>query len=110
MGFYSSTLGVILILHSAYSCLHYRTILLSAYNVVDLPSTYSPLSPPKDVVIECFIGFILCLTSQLASITLHPIKVASQGSSHELRAPLHRSRDFDLFFNTRAHDLYSVRQ
>ncbi|KAL7534878.1 hypothetical protein ACHAXR_010104 [Thalassiosira sp. AJA248-18] len=88
-------------LHSAYSCLHYRSLAMAA----DLPDTSSP---PVDVVIEVFLGFILSLVGQLLCGPFHEVRVSNgsllgaiQKSRDGIIAPAYRTRDFDLF-TTRA--------
>ena len=109
-----TTIGVILILHSTYSCLQYRSLALAA----DIPDTSSP---PIDVIIEVLLGFIICLVGQLSCGQFHQVrrgvasgsmllgKIESQNSvSNQLKgeiiAPAYRTRDFDLF-NTRMKSL-----
>ena len=90
--------GVILILHSAYSCLQYRSILSAA--VVDLPASYDPAKPPLDVVIECLIGFVSCLLGKI--LETGPYQAVISGTGDKRRsAPLYETRDFDLY-HTRA--------
>ena len=87
-----TTIGVTLILHSAYSCLHYRSLA----KVADIPDTSSP---PVDVVIEVILAFGLCLLGQLMCGTFHQVKVSSKDGKRkvEIVAPAYRTRDFDLF-------------
>jgi len=83
--------GAFLLLHSAFSCLHYRTLL------EDLEAT---IIPPLDVVAECLGGFFILLLSQLWSAgALVPM---SENSKRALVAPSYQSRDFDIYVN-RAH-------
>ncbi|KAL7460759.1 hypothetical protein ACHAXS_001201 [Conticribra weissflogii] len=86
--------GVLLILHSTYSCLHYRSLAMAA----DLPDTSSP---PLDVVIEVFLGFFFCLVGQLMCGPFHEVRMSGGPSVKrnrvEIVAPAFRSRDFDLF-------------
>ena len=101
-----TTIGVILLLHSTYSCLQYRALAL----VADIPDTSSP---PIDVIIEVLLGFIICLVGQLSCGQFHQVrrgvasgsmllgKIESQNSvSNQLKgeiiAPAYRTRDFDL--------------
>ncbi|KAL3761382.1 hypothetical protein ACHAW5_004995 [Stephanodiscus triporus] len=100
-----TTIGALLILHSTYSCLHYRSLAIAA----DLPDTSSP---PADVVVEVFMGFALCLAGQLMCGPFHMVRVSggpllgairkNRGGRlrREIIAPAYRTRDFDLF-NTR---------
>jgi len=102
-------LGIITLLHSAYSCLHYRSILASS--TIDLLESgytnYNPSKPPQDVVIECVIGFTLCLVGQIICAGEF-LPVVGEGR-REVRAPMHVSRDFDLF-STRAGIIASVKK
>mmetsp|Transcript_14829 Transcript_14829/g.26938 ORF Transcript_14829/g.26938 Transcript_14829/m.26938 type:complete len:116 (-) Transcript_14829:325-672(-) len=91
-----TTIGVLLIFHSTYSCLHYRSLAMAA----DLSTS----SPPADVVIEVFLGFLLCLVGQLLCGPFHQVRVSGgsllgsiQKSRGEIIAPAYRTRDFDLF-------------
>lgn len=86
--------GIIIVLHSAYSCLHYRSILTST--TVDIESI-DPSKPPHDVVIECMLGFILCLLGQISDKGDF-LPVMGEGRK-EVRAPAHVGRDFDIFTN-----------
>lgn len=88
-----TTIGTLLIFHSTYSCLHYRSLATAA----DLPDASSP---PADVVVEAFLGFALCLAGQLLCGPFHRVRAAGSGR-REIVAPPYRTRDFDLF-NTRA--------
>ena len=89
-------LGIIILLHSAYSCLHYRSI-ISTSSLDDFlqEKGYNVSSPPKDVIIEVLIGFICCLFGQLLQVGKFLPVVGSERV--ELRAPVHVTRDFDLF-------------
>eukprot|EP00551_Chaetoceros_affinis_P009857 CAMPEP_0203662058 /NCGR_PEP_ID=MMETSP0090-20130426/162_1 /ASSEMBLY_ACC=CAM_ASM_001088 /TAXON_ID=426623 /ORGANISM="Chaetoceros affinis, Strain CCMP159" /LENGTH=117 /DNA_ID=CAMNT_0050524799 /DNA_START=57 /DNA_END=410 /DNA_ORIENTATION=+ len=89
-------LGIIVLLHSAYSCLHYRSIISSsALEDFLLEKGYNESSPPKDVVIEVILGFLFCLFGQVREAGEF-LPVVGTGRT-ELRAPAHVSRDFDLF-------------
>eukprot|EP00804_Cyclotella_cryptica_P016496 CCRYP_004718-RA/>CCRYP_004718-RA protein AED:0.00 eAED:0.00 QI:106/-1/1/1/-1/1/1/315/116 len=99
-----TSMGTVLILHSTYSCLQYRSLAMAA----DLLDT---TSPPIDVVIEVFLGFLLCLMGQLMCGSFHEVRKSglSLGSGvkrAEIVAPAYRTRDFDLFV-TRAR-MFSV--
>lgn len=91
-------LGVCLIIHSAYSCLHFRSL---------HPSTSSSLlsssssKPPLDVTVEVLLGFVFCMIGQLQSAgEFLDVRVNAKNPKRELRAPSHRTRDFDTY-NTR---------
>ena len=91
-----TSLGVGIVLHSTYSCLHYRSLALAA-DIQDASS------PPVDVVIEVMLGFALCLVGQLMCGPFHQVRITgkTQGRGQEKRreivAPAYRTRDFDRF-------------
>jgi hypothetical protein len=111
--------GTILILHSTYSCLHYRSLAIAANLLPDITS-----SPPIDVILEVWAGFILCLIGQLTYYgPFHQVRRKAIGGSallqedmeilrssngrwinNEIVAPIYRTRDFDLY-NTRVRAL-----
>ena len=99
-----TTIGAILLLHSTYSCLHYRSLAI----IADIPDTSSP---PLDVIIEVILAFVLCLVGQLMCGTFHEVKVSSKGGKRrvEIVAPAYRTRDFDLF-NTKARALADAKR
>ena len=87
ISFVITCIGSVLVLHSAYSCLHFRSL------VED-----ESLVPPIDVLIEVLLGFLLCLIGSLVYIgPLLPIHTKSDTKSVELVAPPYRSRDFDMY-------------
>ena len=98
-------IGSLLMLHGAYSCLHYRGILQD----LDLEDSESYPIPPKDVTIEVSIAFIALLLGELLSAgKLQPVEVISKNpskssSNHEqrkpLQAPTYLNRDFDIYAN-----------
>jgi hypothetical protein len=104
----TTCLGLLLVCHSAYSCLHYRSLEL----VLDRPvgSTISSTgsgrngtsAPPMDVILEVLVGFLLCLCGQLVSIG--PLVEINKSSSttKQIVAPTYKSRVFDVY-NTRRH-------
>ena len=63
-----------------------------------------------DVVIEVFLGFMLCLAGQLLCGSFHEVRKSgsSSGKGGEIVAPAYRTRDFDLF-NTRTRLLANIR-
>ena len=80
-------LGLLLILHAAFSCQQYRTL------VASMPSASIP---PSDVVAEVGLGFVLCFLGQLLSAgsSVQPIV----GPQHKtLVAPPYQTRDFDKY-------------
>mmetsp|Transcript_18886 Transcript_18886/g.42056 ORF Transcript_18886/g.42056 Transcript_18886/m.42056 type:complete len:114 (+) Transcript_18886:90-431(+) len=89
--------GVGVLLHSTYSCLHYRSLALAA-DIQDASS------PPADVVIEAILGFVLCLVGQLKMCgPFHQVRITGktpgreQEKRREIIAPAYRTRDFDRF-------------
>ena len=77
--------GMLLILHAAFSCQQYRSL------VTDLGDAYSV--PPVDVVAEIGLAFLLCLAGQLVGVgSLLPIK-----GGRKLMAPAYVTRDFDKY-------------
>jgi len=69
-------LGGLLLLHAAYSTVHYRT--LSA-----------TVTPPADVIIEVSIGFLLALLGSISSLSLKDVREAGVAAFV--------GRDFDTF-------------
>ena len=114
-----TTIGALLILHSTYSCLHYRSLAIAANLLPDITST-----PPLDVILEVFLGFTLCLIGQLTCYgPFHQVRHKSAGGTallaqdveilrsgngrwvmDEIIAPEYRTRDYD-YFNTRVRAL-----
>ncbi|EEC45654.1 predicted protein [Phaeodactylum tricornutum CCAP 1055/1] len=88
--------GTVLLLHAAYSCLHYRSLLQELEDAVleDADSTHR--LPPVDVWIEAISGFLILLVSELmrAGSGLHPI---SKTGGTRLMAPSYQTRDFDIY-------------
>jgi hypothetical protein len=119
--------GSALILHSAYSLLHYRELLqelqdsavgTSASVSYSSSSTTSDASSsllllaqppdlPSDVIIEVVVGFTALLISEMIrpGSALRPIASTSGGTPHQQRqpvvAPVYVSRDWDIY-STRA--------
>lgn len=100
-------MGASLMLHSAFSCLHYRN-LVAELELGDNDNDGVTTIPPMDVVVECMAGFFLLLMTQvtISSSTLVPVTVSSSSSKkkRELVAPAYVTRDFDIYSN-RAHHL-----
>lgn len=97
--------GIVLVLHSAFSCLHYRELLRdleeSGLQETDLQYTSAaalPL-PPMDVWIEVFSGAMLILFSELirTGSSLQPVTSKGGFRSRPIVAPGYRSRDFDIY-------------
>jgi hypothetical protein len=109
--------GALLMLHAAYSCMHYRSILMDL-DLLDSTTTASSSSvsettaasdtvavPPMDVYIELALAFGLLLLGELLGMgPLQSVELlqdaAASGSSHKpLVAPAHKTRDFDVYSN-----------
>jgi Membrane magnesium transporter len=87
-----SAIGVLVLLHSAYSCLHYRMLLL------ELESETVSRKAPLDVWIEIGIALVLVLTGELtrSGSALYPVR--QKGAARRpLAAPLYKTRDFDIY-------------
>jgi hypothetical protein len=83
--------GAVLLLHAAYSCLHYRTLVGELGDEMTIP--------PLDVMGEAAAGFLLLLVGQLmGSGQLVPVSVGVTRKSLTAR-PTYRSRDFDIYSN-----------
>ena len=87
----SSLAGGLLLLHAAYSCLHFRM----------LQYENSATTTPKDVYLEAGLGWVLLLVGELTQRALYPIQ---GGKRIQLVAPQYESRDFDIY-STRAKGL-----
>ena len=120
ISFFLKGTGAILMLHAAYSCMHYRSILQD----LDLVATSSSGSdgqhqdetetsssssetmmiPPIDVYIEVVIAFLLILLGELYGIgSLQSVELVSAEENEvkrkSLTAPAYRTRDFDIYNN-----------
>ena len=123
ISFFLKGTGAILMLHAAYSCMHYRSILQD----LDLVTTSSSGSdgqhqdetetssssssetmmiPPIDVYIEVVVAFVLILLGELYGIgSLQSVElVVSAENENEVKrksltAPAYRTRDFDIYNN-----------
>ncbi len=78
--------GVLLILHSAYSCLHYRGLVKEFTEVA---------IPPFDVKIEVCLGFLLVLAGQLMSTG--PLRTVM--GNCRTRILQYKTREFDHYQN-----------
>jgi hypothetical protein len=96
--------GSLLMLHAAFSCLHYRSILsdLDLDDTADADHRF-PI-PPMDVVAEVGIAFFIVLLGELTTIgSFQPVEVITTSKSaagtqrRPFQAPAYRSRDFDIY-------------
>jgi len=89
--------GTVLLLHAAYSCLHYRSLLRELEDS-GLEETQADESyrMPRDVVLETGMGFVMLLLSELmqSGSSLQPVVGPKQ---RPLVAPPYQSRDFDIY-------------
>jgi hypothetical protein len=84
-------LGFLLMIHAAYSCLHYRSILKD----LDLEESFA--IPPMDVYVEVGISFAALLLGQLWGVgSFQSVDVFAK-SHRPLVAPVYRTRDFDIY-------------
>ena len=99
--------GIAMVLHSAYSCLHYRELLRdleesgfdeaaagdNAYAAAALPL------PPLDTIIEVLLGAALILFSELvrAGSSLQPVTSKGGFRRRPIVAPAYRTREFDIY-------------
>ena len=96
VSFLLSTVGGVLMLHAAYSCLHYRS-LLQDMDLIEQHHEY-PI-PPMDVYIEVAVAFALILVGELTGIgKLQSVDIFA-ATRKPLIAPAHRTRDFDVYNN-----------
>ena len=118
--------GAILMLHAAYSCMHYRSILLDLDLGQDSSSTSGEyetttatiannnsnsnhdeerfMIPPLDVYIEVAMAFVFIFIGELIGIgPLQSVELASSSTAttkHKpLAAPAYKTRDFDIYSN-----------
>lgn len=99
-------MGGIFMLHAAYSCMHYRSLLQDMDLLPDennnsgLQEQYYAI-PPMDVYVEVAAAFALLLLGELITVgKMQPVDIfASQDQRKPLVAPAHRTRDFDVYHN-----------
>lgn len=83
--------GSLLLLHAAYSCLHYRSLLKE---LDELESSVHTV-PPMDVYFEVLSGWILLFMAELIrdGSALQPVSRTKMS----LIAPAYITRDFDIY-------------
>ena len=115
--FFLKATGALLMLHAAYSCMHYRSILMDL-DLLDVTtstsvgedgsssadSAPSMMIPPLDVYVEVGLAFVLLLLGELLAMgPLQTVEVMQGGSAATTRKPLvaapHKTRDFDVYSN-----------
>ena len=118
LAFFLKGIGVLLMLHAAYSCMHYRSILQDLDLV--LASTASDVGtdrdkdtpgevageattvmiPPVDVYIEVVVAFAMIFFGELIGIgPLQSVELSNNDKRKPLAAPAYRTRDFDIYNN-----------
>lgn len=114
MGYLLTATGTLVLIHAAYSCLHYRSLLQDLEDsLVETPvtalldSTSSSTQqqqqheriPPTDVWIEVIAGFLILLLAELTRSALVPVSndTKSKVKKRPIMAPAYRSRDFDIY-------------
>ncbi|KAL3897988.1 MAG: hypothetical protein SGARI_006782, partial [Bacillariaceae sp.] len=96
--FIISTIGGVLLLHSAYSCMHYRSLLQDMDLIGEQDDTQNEYPiPPMDVYIEVAVAFGLILLGELISVgKMQPVDIFASKDRKPLMAPPYRTRDFDV--------------
>jgi hypothetical protein len=88
-------IGAVLIIHAAFSCLHYRS-LLKELGEEDASSASHKL-PPNDVWVQVIVGYLMVLLSELLRGGRSLRLINSVDQSRPLAAPVYRTRDFDIY-------------
>ena len=101
VAFILSTIGGVLMLHAAYSCMHYRSLLQDMDLIPDDSNAQNAYPiPPVDVYIEVAVAFALILLGELMGVgKLQPVDIFASQDRKPLVAPAHRTRDFDIYNN-----------
>jgi hypothetical protein len=95
-----SSIGVLTMLHAAYSCMHYRSMLqdLDLIQQQDDGSRSDYPIPPLDVYVEVAVSFAMILLSEL--IKVGPFQSVDISKNRKpLVAPAYITRDFDIYNN-----------
>jgi hypothetical protein len=95
-----TSFGAVLLLHAAYSCLHYKSLLQELdINLDDVAATTRSL-PPSDVYVECALGLLVVFAGQLmgpGAGTWQPCVTTGKTKRRPLAAPAFRTREFDIY-------------
>ncbi|CAB9499070.1 expressed unknown protein [Seminavis robusta] len=95
--------GFVVLLHAAYSCLHFKSLLQELDISIDAAAEGGRSVPPADVWVECGIGLVIVFLGQLlgpGAGTWQPCLTTTGASGVKRRplvAPAHISRDFDIY-------------
>lgn len=97
-----TSLGALLLLHAAYSCLHFKSLLQELdISLDDAGSIIAGRSiPPVDVYVECALGFLIVFVGQLLGPgkgNWQPCITTGKAKRRPLAAPAFRTRDFDIY-------------
>ena len=91
--------GALLLLHAAYSCLHYKSLLQELDISLDDISDKRSL-PPYDVYVECALGLLVVFAGQLlgpGAGSWQPCITSGNTKRRPLAAPAFRTREFDIY-------------
>ena len=89
--------GTVLLLHAAYSCLHFKALLQELDISID---DGSRRVPPPDVVVECALALVIVMVGQLLESggSWQPCITTRAGEKRRpLAAPAYQTRDFDVY-------------
>mmetsp|Transcript_17991 Transcript_17991/g.49917 ORF Transcript_17991/g.49917 Transcript_17991/m.49917 type:complete len:109 (-) Transcript_17991:739-1065(-) len=93
-----TALAAAMMMHAAYSCLHYRAI-LEDLDLLEDGSGYS--IPPKDVYVEVALAFGILLFAEMSKMgSFQSVEVnvkEGQPKHRRLEAPSFRTRKFDVY-------------
>ena len=93
--------GSCLLLHAAYSCLHYRELLKDLQDDSGLATTTTTLQvPPLDVQWEMWAGWGMILIHELirSGSALRPtVRNSHTKTSGTIMGALYQTRDFDIY-------------
>ena len=105
--------GTLLLLHAAYSCLHFKALLQELDISIDADDEGRRRVPPPDVIVECALGLVVMFVGQLLQSggAWQPCVTTSSSSSatasatgkssgiqrRPLAAPAYKTRDFDVY-------------
>lgn len=104
--------GTILLLHAAYSCLHFKALLQELDISLDDEDDGSRRVPPPDVVVECALALVVVLVGQLlqSGSAWQPCITTNAGEKRRpLAAPAFQTRDFDVY-SDRAAAIYDSKK
>ena len=92
--------GSLLLLHAAYSCLHFKSLLQELEIPFEAGSGGTRSVPPPDVYVECALGLLVLFVGQLlgpGAGVWQPCVTGGTTKRRPLAAPAYKSRDFDVY-------------